>query len=100
MAGQKFDNYLDYKRAFIQKHSKADWSVKTSPMKQDGTYVKTYVFSDGAVMTEVNRPVWETVEVEVEVKGVPVTIKQDVKLFETEAWNTDNSMSVKFYERY
>ena len=69
-------------------------------MKQDGTYVKTYVFTDGAVMTEVNRPVWETVEVEVEVKGVPVTIKQDVKLFETEAWNTDNAMSVKFYEKF
>lgn len=96
----KFDTYLNYKRAFIQKHSKADWSVDTSPMMQDGGYVKTYIFTDGAVMTEVNRPVWETVEVQVEVKGIPVTIKQEVKLFETEAWNTDNATSVKFYEKF
>ena len=92
--------YIDYKNAFIKKHNKADWTVHTSPMDENGQYVKNYVFTDGATLTEINRPVWETVEVETEVKGVKVTIKQDVKLFETEAWNTDDARSVKFYERW
>ena len=95
-----YRTFLDYKRAFIQKHSRADWTVETSPMRQDGTYVKTYVFSDGSVMTEVNHPVWRTAEAEVEVEGVKVLLKQDVKLFETEAWNTDNAMSFKWYEKF
>ena len=93
-------NYLDYKRAFIQAHSKADWHVETSSMDKDGKYVKYYIFSDGAMLTEVNKPVWEKVEVEVEVKGVKVMVEQDIQLFETEAWNTDNAISVKFYEKY
>ena len=92
--------YIEYKNAFIKKHSKADWSVHTSPMDEYGQYVKNYIFTDGATLTEINRPVWETVEVETEVKGVKVVIKQDVKLFETEAWNTDDAKSVKFYERW
>lgn len=92
--------YSEYKRNFIEKHKTADWTTETSPMRKDGTYVKTYVFSDGAVMTEVNRPVWRTAEAEVEVEGIKVTIKKDIKLFETEAWNTDNAKSVKFYELF
>lgn len=92
--------YLDYKRAFIQKHSDADWTVHTSPMDEYGQYVKNYLFTDGATLTEVNRPVWEEVEVEVEVKGIKVTIKDTIKLMETEAWNTDDAKSVKFYERW
>ena len=43
---------------------------------------------------------YEEVEVEVEVKGVKVTLKDTVKLFETEAWNSDNANSVKFYEKW
>lgn len=92
--------YLDYKRAFIKNHSKADWTVDTSVMDADGKYCKTYIFTDGAQLIEVNRPVWETVEIETEVKGVKVLIKETVKLFETEAWNTDNATSVKFYEKW
>ena len=93
-----YKTYLDYKRAFIQKHSKADWKVETSAMDADGKYVKYYNFTDGAQLIEVNRPVWETAEVETEVKGIKVIIRQEVKLLETEAWNTDNATSVKFYE--
>lgn len=96
----KYNTYLDYKRAFIQKHSKADWTVDTSSIDEYGKYCKTYTFTDGAQLIEVNRPVYETVEIETEVKGVKVTLKEVVKLFETEAWNTDNANSVKFYERY
>jgi len=92
--------YLEYKRNFIKKHDDADWTVHTSPMDEYGQYVKNYVFTDGATLTEVNRPIYETVEVETEVKGIKVVIKQDVKLMETEAWNTDDAKSVKFYEKW
>ena len=92
--------YLDYKRAFIEKHRKADWTVETSAMDADGKYCKVYTFTDGAQLIEVNRPVYETVEAEVEVKGVRVKIQDKVKLFETEAWNTDNAHSVRFYEKW
>ena len=92
--------YLKYKDAFIKKHGKGDWHADTSSMDEDGRYVKTYVFSDGATMVEVNRPVYETVDVEVEVKGVTVKTQVEVKLFETECWNTDNAKSVKFYELF
>ena len=88
--------YIEYKNAFIKKHNKADWAVHTSPMDEYGQYVKNYIFTDGATLTEVNRPVYETVIVEV--KGVKVDVV--VKLMETEAWNTDDAKSVKFYERW
>lgn len=96
----KHDNYLDYKRDFIRKHSKADWSVHTSPMDEYGQYTKIYVFTDGAQLTEINRPVWETATAEAEVKGIKVTLTEEVKLMETEAWNTDDATSVKFYEKW
>lgn len=96
----KYNNYLEYKSEFIKRHNKADWTVDTSAMDSDGKYFKTYTFTDGAQLIEVNRPVYEEVEVEVEVKGVKILIKQTIKLFETEAWNTDNANSVKFYEKF
>ena len=95
-----YSSYLDYKRAFIKKHSKADWTVETSGMDEYGKYIKTYTFTDGAQLIEVNRPVYEKAEAEVEVKGIKVKISETVKLFETEAWSTDNPNSVKFYERF
>ena len=93
---RQFESYLDYKRAFIQKHSKADWTVDTSSMDADGKYCKTYNFTDGAQLIEINRPVYETVEVEVEVKGIKVTIKDTVKLFETEE-QTISQAHTKFF---
>jgi hypothetical protein len=69
-------------------------------MRPDGGYVKTYVFGDGAVLTEVNRPVYETAKATTEVKGVKVVIEKEVKLMETEAWNTDDAKSVRFYEEW
>ena len=92
--------YLEYKKAFIEKHKKADWTVHTSPMDEYGQYVKNYLFTDGATLTEVNRPIYENVEAEVEVKAIKFTLRQQVKLMETEAWNTDDAKSVKFYERW
>ena len=92
--------YLEYKKAFIENHKKADWTVHTSPMDEYGQYVKNYLFTDGAVLTEVNRPVYETAEAEVEIKGIKIKLTQQIKLMETEAWNTDDAKSVKFYERW
>lgn len=88
--------YVDYKMDFIKKHYDSDWTVQISPMDKNGQYAKNYIFEDGAVLTEINRPVYE--EVEVEVKGVRV--KVEVKLMETEAWNTDDATSVKWYEKW
>ena len=95
-----YSTYAEYKMDFIKKHRRADWTVETSGMDEYGKYYKTYNFTDGAQLFEVNRPVYEEVEAEVEVKGVKVVIKDTVKLFETEAWNTDDSRSVKFYEKW
>lgn len=88
--------YIEYKNAFIKKHNEADWTVHTSPMDEYGQYCKNYIFTDGAVLTEINRPVYETAEVEV--KGVKVEVT--IKLMETEAWNTDDAKSVKWYEKW
>jgi len=92
--------YLEYKRNFIQKHSNADWTVHTSPMDEYGQYCKNYIFTDGATLTEINRPVWRKAKATVEVEGIEIVLEQDVKLFETEAWNTDDARSVKFYEKW
>ena len=95
-----YNNSLDLKAAFIRKHSKADWSVDTSSMDQYGRYTKTYTFSDGAQLFELNGPDWEEVKVETVVRGVPVTLTEKVKLFRTETWNTDDSSSVYFFEKW
>lgn len=92
---------IEYKNAFIKKHgSKGDWRVDTSPMYEDGKYVKVYIFDDGAQLIEINRPVDEVVDVEVEVKGIKITTKLTVRLMESECWNTDDSESVFFYEKW
>ena len=94
-------NILDYKHyhnaklAFMHKHYD-DFSVDTSPMSECGTYHKTYIFEDGAQMTEVMRPVY--VNTVVEVRGVKIPIR--VKLFETEMWTSDDANSVFYYEKF
>jgi len=89
--------HSEYKRAFIQAHSKSDWVVQTSPMEND-TYVKNYIFEDGAVMTEVNRPVYFKAKAVIEELGIEAPT--EIKLLETECWNTDDATSYKFYERW
>ena len=91
---------LEYKHKFISKHNKGDWHVDTSPMDAYGGYTKTYIFSDGAMLYEVNRPIYEVATAEVEVHGIPVAIQSGVKLLETEVWHTDDANSQKFYERW
>lgn len=98
--GEMTYTYIQYKNEFIKRHNDAEWTVHTSPMDEYGQYYKMYTFTDGATLTEVNRPVYREVEAEAEVEGIKVKIRDMVKLFETEAWNTDEPMSVKFYEEW
>lgn len=86
----------EYSAKIIQFLQQADdWKVETSPMDEYGVYVKTYICSNGNVLTEVNRPVYETVEVEV--RGVKVQVP--VKLFESEMFSNKFG-SVLTYEKF
>ena len=72
-----------------------DWRCDTSPMDEYGVYTKTYVCENGNVLTEVNRPVYETVQVEV--KGIKCDVQ--VKLFESEMF-TNKWGSVFTYDKF
>lgn len=90
-----YDEYYNYKLDFIKKHH-YQYEISTSPMNSDGTYYKDYYFTDGSALYEIMRPVYKTVEIEVN----KVKVKVSVKLLETEAYNTDNSESVYYYEKF
>lgn len=97
----RYEEYNEAKTAFISKHSKkSDWRVETSPMDQYGVYYKTYIFENGAIWYERMAPVWRKAEAEVEVEGIKIKIEKDVKLLETEFWNSDNATSRKYYEKF
>ena len=85
--------YMNKKHEFL--HEAEEWYVETSPMREDGSYVKTYICSNGNVITEVNRPVYETVEINV--KGVLCDVQ--VKLFEQEMFSNKFG-SVFTYEKF
>ncbi len=89
-----YDTFNAVKKDFLMRHG--DWSVETSPMDEYGTYYKDYICEDGAQWHEVMRPVYE--KATVEVKGVKVDVT--VKLLETEAYNTDDSVSIYYYEKF
>jgi hypothetical protein len=86
-------DYEAKKHAFLNEAS--DWRVETSAMDEYGRYVKTYVCDNGNVLTEVNRPVYETAEVEV--KGIKTSVQ--VKLFESEMFS-NKWQSVYMYDKY
>ena len=87
---------LDYKREFIRRHS-SDWRVETSPINEYGNYVKTYLFADGATLTEVNGSCWRDV-VWTSDDGRKETRRE--QYWCTEIWHTDDAASRKWYERY
>lgn len=91
--------YFEYIHEVIKRHD-FDFTVDTSPMDKNGQYYKTYMFSDGAVLTVINRPVYETKKVTFEVKGVSISQEITVKLFESEVFSTDDSRSKFFYELF
>lgn len=92
MTYKEFD---EIKRRFFKKHHN-DFGTYTSPMNSYGEYHKDYIFTDGAQWTETMRPVFRDVPITVENVGITV----NVKLLETEAWNTEDSRSIYYYERF
>lgn len=86
--------YEDTKIAFLHRHD--DWKVETSPMDEYGTYYKTYTCIDGAIWNEVNRPIYDKVKIEVR----KTMVEAEVKLLETEGWNTDDASSIYCYEKF
>lgn len=89
------ENYATQKKYWFAAHDN-DFVCDTSTMDEYGQYHKTYTFADGAQWFENMRPVWEMVEAEVR----KVNVKLEVKLFETEFYNTDNADSFYYYERF
>lgn len=89
----KSNEYYKVVSNFCAKHEM--YKVETSPLV-DNTYTKRYLCEDGAEATEVNRKVYE--KVEVEVKGLKCEVY--VELLETEWFDSDTGKSIYMYERY
>ena len=85
--------YYERINKFVQRHEVA--KVDTSAFTNGG-YYKTYLCEDGAFGKEINREVYE--KAEVEVKGLKITV--EVKLLETEWFDSDNVKSIYMYQRY
>ena len=96
----KYESYAYAKRSFLQKHGKKDWRVETSSMDEYGVYYKNYICGDGAIWYERMAPVYRSKEVEFEVEGVTFKQTIEVKLFETEFFNSDNATTYKYYEKF
>lgn len=88
-----YEEFLEDKKAFFKKHNH-DYQLQTSQMDKHGSYIKAYVFKDGAIWMEEMSP--ERVKRDVEVKKVNVTV--EVKLLKTEYWNSEAG-SKYYYEK-
>lgn len=87
--------YNAQKKAFIKKH-KGLKRVDTSSMDEYSSYHKEYICEDNAMWYEVMSPYYKTVEMEIN----KCKVSLDVKLFQTEFWDSDNSNSRFYYENY
>lgn len=96
---KSYNEYVEMKQKFMKKHNN-DWKVDTSSMNEYGVYYKTYVFADGAVWYERMSPAYREKEISFEIEGLTFTQKVEVKLFETEFFNSDNAESHKYYEKW
>lgn len=91
--------YNEDKEFFFKKHNSdfnSDYTCETSPMTNDGVYIKTYIFTDGSCWYERMSPKVEIAKVSVH--GVEVEVP--VKLQEVEYWSSDISSSRCYYERW
>ena len=77
-----FDVYEEDKDLFFKKHDN-DFYSDTSPMTDDGVYIKTYCFNDGACWYERMSPAYENVSVKVH----GVKFDTQVKLQKIEYWS-------------
>lgn len=91
-------SYQDYSRnkiAFFNSHGN-DYNVHTSGLSDLGVYYKEYAFRDDAVWYERMSPVTELAVACLHGLRIPV----DVKLFKTEFWDTDCSVSRYYFEKF
>ncbi len=89
-----FEIYNEDKELFFNKHNSnydSDYTCNTSPMTDDGVYIKTYCFTDGANWYERMSPAYETVTVKVH----GVQFETQVKLQKIEYWSSE--MGSRFY---
>ena len=87
--------YSAQKKAFFNKH-KGLKRTDTSPMDEYDSYHKEYICEDNAVWYEVMSPYYKTLQLEVNKCNITV----EVKLFQTEFWDSDNSKSRYYYVQY
>lgn len=90
-----YEEYDKDKRNFFKKHNN-DFKVTTSPMDEYGRYFKEYSFSDNAVWYESMSPTYEKGTVEIK----KVSVEVQVKMFRTEYWNTEDSKSKFYYQKF
>lgn len=81
------------KNYFFTRHN-WDYEIRTSPLENDGSYIKTYSFADGANWYEKVSPL-ETV-VTATSHGVQFDAK--VKLCKTDYWSSDISRERTYFE--
>ena len=89
-----YDTFWREKKDFCQNHD-SDYTVCTSPMDEYGRWHKTYLFTDGAVWSELMTPEFETAYTEVH--GVRVEV--EVKMLKTEYWSTEQG-SKYYWEKF
>lgn len=90
-----YEVYNDDKNQFFTRHD-WDFELTTSPMADDGSYIKTYAFADSSVFFERMSHVVESVNVTVH--GVQVETK--VELQKITYWSLDNSRERSYFERW
>ena len=83
------------KKNFFEKHN-YDFHCETSSMDEYGRYHKEYIFEDGSIWYEVMGPVFVSQEVTVK----ECTMNVEFKMFQTEFWNSENSNSKFYYEKF
>ena len=93
-------NIVDYKQytkerlEFIN-NQESEWEIYTSP-QVNNIWHKEIVFDNGAVWYE--RYEKKRVPVEAEARGVKVTV--EIPMLEIEFWNSKNSESKYYYEKW
>lgn len=73
-------------------------AIFTSPFTNN-SYSKHYICEKGFELWEQNTNVVEEVETQIEIYGIPMIVKVNVKLVKHEMWNTKDSSSYVAYER-
>ena len=91
--------FYEMKSNFFKSHKGLE-TVSTSSMDEYGRYHKEYIASDGAMLYEVNGPVWMDVEFTADVAGVTIRKIEKMKFFQIEAWSSVNAHSEFYIEKW